>query len=64
MRTHRSHPDPKICLRLVFEPNRLEQAALEAVYQRLVPRVRRATSRVAPPERADQTSHVFERERA
>jgi hypothetical protein len=64
MRAHHSHPDPRICLCLVFEPNRLEQAALEAAYQHLVPRLRRAPSVVTPTRERDNITHVFRRERA
>lgn len=64
MRRHYSHLGPKFCLGLVFEPNRLEQVALEAAYQRLVPQLRRATSLVTPSECADKTTRVVRRERA
>lgn len=64
MRTHHSHPDPKVCLCLVFEPNRLEQAALEAAYQHLVPRVGRATSVVTQAQDSDKLTYGFRRERA
>lgn len=64
MRTHHSHPSPKFCLGLAFEPNRLEQVALEAAYQRLVPQVRRAMSLVTPSESAEKTTRVVRRERA
>jgi hypothetical protein len=64
MRTHHSHPGPRTCLCLVFEPNRLEQAALEAAYQRLVPRVRRATALVPQSEDAAKTTAVLRREQA
>ena len=64
MRAHHSHSDPRICLCLLFEPNRLEQAALEAAYQHLVPRVRRATSVVTQARERDKITPVFKRERA
>lgn len=64
MRTHHSHPDPRVGLCLVFESNRLEQAALEAAYQHLVPRVQRATLRVTSSGQADKATPVFRRERA
>ena len=64
MRTHHSHPDPKVCLCLVFEPNRLEQVALEAAYQHLVPRVRRATAVVTQAEDTEKVTGVVRRERA
>lgn len=64
MRMHYSHLGPKFCLGLVFEPNRLEQVALEAAYQRLVPQLRRATSLVTPSECADKTTRVVRREGA
>lgn len=64
MRTPHSHPDPRVCLCLVFEPNRFEQAALEVAYQHLVPRVRRATSVVTPARERKKIIHVLRRERA
>ena len=64
MRAHHSHSDPRICLCLVFEPNRLEQAALEAAYQHLVPQVRRATAVITPVRARDKSPHVLRRERA
>ena len=64
MRAHHSPPDSRICLCLVFEPNRLEQAALEAAYQHLVPQVRRATSVVTPAREREKITHVLRRERA
>ena len=64
MRAHHSHPDPRVCLGLVVEPNRLEQAALEAAYQHLVPRVRRATSVVTPARDSDKITYGLRRERA
>jgi hypothetical protein len=64
MKAHRSHPDPQICWCLVFEPNRLEQAALEAAYQHLVPQVRRATAVVTPARARETITPVLRRERA
>ena len=64
MRAHHSPPDSRICLCLVFEPNRLEQAALEVAYQHLIPRVRRATAVVTPVRACDKSTHVLRRERA
>ena len=64
MRAHHSHSDPRICLCLLFEPNRLEQAALEAAYEHLVPRVRRVTSVVTPVRERDKSTPVCRRERA
>lgn len=64
MRTPHSHPDPRVCLCLVFEPNRLEQAALEAAYQHLVPRVRRARSVVTQAQASDKITRVLRRKGA
>ena len=64
MRTHHSHSEPRLCLCLVFEPNRLEQAALEAAYQHLVPQVRRATAVITPAREREKITHVLRRERA
>ena len=62
MRAHHSPPDSGICLCLVFEPNRLEQAALEAAYQHLVPQVRRTTAVVTPARERAKITHVLRRE--
>ena len=64
MKAPHSHPDPQLCWCLVFEPNRLEPAALEVAYQPLVPRVRRATAVVTPVRACDKRTPVLRRERA
>lgn len=56
MRTHHAHPDPKISLSLMFEPNRFEQVALEAAYQHVVPRIRRATAAATAAESAGRAA--------
>jgi|MudIll2142460700_1097286.scaffolds.fasta_scaffold241035_2 hypothetical protein len=55
MRTHHAHPDSS-SLNLIFEPNRFEQVALEAAYQHVVPRIRRATAAVAAVDSAGRAS--------
>jgi hypothetical protein len=50
-----------VSIRIVFEPNRFEQASIEAAYKRVVPIVRYATSHIAKTGR--DTSSAFSSER-